>query len=83
MSRTRSQSRGGTRPRPSSGARSGSGLGPGQGNTDAPSTRPDPSPRTDCEHARRLQLAGAVHATEDHSRGKSNLTWANRDQLLK
>ncbi|KAH8036413.1 hypothetical protein HPB51_000336 [Rhipicephalus microplus] len=78
MSRTRSQSRGGTRPRPSSGARSGSGLGPGQGKTDAPSTRPDPSPRTDCGHARGLQLSGAVHATEDQSRGKSNLTWADR-----
>nr|XP_037270602.1 uncharacterized protein LOC119162244 [Rhipicephalus microplus] len=71
MSRTRSQSRGGTRPRPSSGARSGSGLGPGQGKTDAPSTRPDPSPRTDCGHARGLQLSGAVHAAEDQSRGNN------------
>ncbi|KAH8031708.1 hypothetical protein HPB51_020087 [Rhipicephalus microplus] len=78
MSRTRSQSRGGTRPRPSSSARSGSGLEPGQGKADAPSTRPNPSPRTDCGHARGLQLSRAVHATEDQSRGKSNLTWADR-----
>ncbi|KAH7964209.1 hypothetical protein HPB51_027553 [Rhipicephalus microplus] len=30
------------------------GLGPGQEKTDAPSTKPDPSPRTDCGHARGL-----------------------------
>ncbi|KAH8025141.1 hypothetical protein HPB51_003983 [Rhipicephalus microplus] len=77
-SRTRCQSRGGTRPRPSSGACSGSSLGPGQGKTDAPSTRPDPSFRADYGHARGLQLSGAVHATVDQSRGKSNLTWADR-----
>ncbi|KAH8033423.1 hypothetical protein HPB51_012279 [Rhipicephalus microplus] len=78
MSKTRSQSGGGTRPHPSSRARFGSSLGPSQGKTDAPSTRPDPSPRADCGHARGLQLFGAVHATEDQSRGKSNLTWADR-----
>ncbi|KAH7942655.1 hypothetical protein HPB51_028668 [Rhipicephalus microplus] len=66
------------RPRPSSNARSGSDLGRGQEKIDAPSTRPDPSPRTDCGHAWGVQLFGAVHATEDRSRGKSNLTWADR-----
>ncbi|KAH8025036.1 hypothetical protein HPB51_002932 [Rhipicephalus microplus] len=44
----------------------------------APSTRPDPSPRADCGHIRGVQLSGAVHDTEDQSRGKSNLTWADR-----
>ncbi|KAH8039432.1 hypothetical protein HPB51_007310 [Rhipicephalus microplus] len=58
--------------------RSGSGLGSGQGKTDGPSIRPDPSPRTDCGHARELQLSGVVPATEDQSRGKPNLTWADR-----
>ncbi|KAH8039546.1 hypothetical protein HPB51_007448 [Rhipicephalus microplus] len=77
-SRTWFQSRGGTRPRPSSGARFGSSLGPGQRKNDTPSTRPDPSPRADCGHTRGLRLSGAVHDTEDQSRGKSNLTWADR-----
>ncbi|KAH8041743.1 hypothetical protein HPB51_017563 [Rhipicephalus microplus] len=78
VSRTRSQSKSGIRPRPSSGAHFRSSLGPGQGKPDAPSTRPDPLPRADCGHARGLKLSGAAHDTEDRSRGKSHLAWADR-----
>ncbi|KAH8037838.1 hypothetical protein HPB51_017338 [Rhipicephalus microplus] len=78
MYRTWSQSSGGSRPRTSSCARFGCSLGPGLVKTAAPNTRPDSLPRTDCGHARGPQLSEAVHATEDQSSGKSNLTWADR-----
>ncbi|KAH7935818.1 hypothetical protein HPB52_013975 [Rhipicephalus sanguineus] len=80
MSKTRSESKGGTGPHSSSRARSESSK-PAQGRTDAAGPGTDPSPKADYGYTQGLQLSRPVHANEHQGRRKSSLTWADKELL--